>query len=103
MSNFSYEYRPKLYFVKVDVKACFDSIEQEKLLSILKDIISEVCAQICVQRSLKTDMSAIGYLHNTEIRKGVPHDRTTIKKFLQKRYSGMLILLLDFMSPCPLY
>ncbi|PAV16223.1 telomerase reverse transcriptase [Pyrrhoderma noxium] len=32
---------PKLYFVKVDVKACFDSIEQEKLLSILKDIISE--------------------------------------------------------------
>ncbi len=35
-------YRPKLYFVKVDVQACFDTIEQTKLLSILRDLISEV-------------------------------------------------------------
>lgn len=34
--------RPKLYFVKVDVQACFDSIEQTKLLEILRDLISEV-------------------------------------------------------------
>ena len=34
--------RPKLYFVKVDVQACFDTIEQTKLLSILRDLISEV-------------------------------------------------------------
>ena len=34
--------RSKLYFVKVDVKACFDTIEQGKLLSILKEIITEV-------------------------------------------------------------
>lgn len=33
---------PKLYFVKVDVQACFDTIEQDKLLEILKDIISRV-------------------------------------------------------------
>jgi telomerase reverse transcriptase len=33
---------PKLYFVKVDVQACFDSITQDKLLSILHKILSEV-------------------------------------------------------------
>ncbi|KAL5504247.1 EST2 [Sanghuangporus vaninii] len=32
---------PKLYFVKVDVQACFDTIEQSKLLGILKDLITE--------------------------------------------------------------
>lgn len=37
--------RPKLYFVKVDVQACFDSIEQSTLLKILKELISEVVHQ----------------------------------------------------------
>lgn len=32
---------PKLYFVKVDVQACFDTIEQSKLLQILRDVLSE--------------------------------------------------------------
>ncbi|KAJ8072353.1 Telomerase reverse transcriptase [Marasmius tenuissimus] len=32
---------PKLYFVKVDVQACFDTIDQTKLLEILRDLISE--------------------------------------------------------------
>lgn len=32
---------PKLYFVKVDVQACFDTIEQSTLLNILKDLMSE--------------------------------------------------------------
>ena len=36
-------FRPKLYFVKVDVQACFDTIEQTKLLGILRDLLSEVC------------------------------------------------------------
>lgn len=40
--------RPKLYFVKVDVQACFDTIEQTKLLSILRDMISEVCFIVVV-------------------------------------------------------
>jgi hypothetical protein len=35
--------RPKLYFVKVDVQACFDTIEQSKLLQILRDVLSGVC------------------------------------------------------------
>jgi telomerase reverse transcriptase len=34
--------RPKLYFVEVDVQACFDTIEQSKLLQILRDVLSEV-------------------------------------------------------------
>ena len=34
--------RPKLYFVKLDVQACFDTIDQIKLLQILRQIISEV-------------------------------------------------------------
>ncbi|KAK7463508.1 Telomerase reverse transcriptase [Stygiomarasmius scandens] len=32
---------PKLYFVKVDVRACFDTIEQTKLLDILSQLLSE--------------------------------------------------------------
>ena len=34
--------RPKLYFVKVDVQACFDTIDQGKLLDIIQSLISEV-------------------------------------------------------------
>lgn len=34
--------RPKLYFVKVDVQACFDTIDQGKLLQILRRLLSEV-------------------------------------------------------------
>ncbi|KAF8344290.1 uncharacterized protein EI90DRAFT_65667 [Cantharellus anzutake] len=36
----SYASMPRLYFVKVDVQACFDSIDQDKLLSILDLILS---------------------------------------------------------------
>ncbi|KAL0579065.1 Telomerase reverse transcriptase, partial [Marasmius crinis-equi] len=32
---------PRLYFAKVDVQACFDTIDQTKLLEILREIISE--------------------------------------------------------------
>jgi telomerase reverse transcriptase len=35
--------RPKLYFVKVDVQACFDTIEQTKLLEIIRELLFEVC------------------------------------------------------------
>ena len=36
--------RPKLYFVKMDVQACFDTIDQTKLLEILIQILREVRA-----------------------------------------------------------
>ncbi|KAK4702528.1 telomerase reverse transcriptase, partial [Phenoliferia sp. Uapishka_3] len=32
---------PKLYFVKVDVKACFDTIKQDKLLHIIETVLKE--------------------------------------------------------------
>lgn len=40
-------FSPRLYFVKVDVQACFDTIEQSKLLEIIKDAISEVSGPFC--------------------------------------------------------
>ena len=40
--NVTYSPRPKLYFVKVDVQACFDTIEQRELLRIIDKLISEV-------------------------------------------------------------
>lgn len=33
---------PRLYFVKVDVKACFDTINQQTLLTILATVLQEV-------------------------------------------------------------
>jgi hypothetical protein len=33
---------PEMYFVKLDVQACFDTIEQTRLLEILRDVISQV-------------------------------------------------------------
>ena len=41
-SDHSSRFRPHLYFVKVDVQACFDSIDQAKLLEILRQLILEV-------------------------------------------------------------
>ncbi|GAA6017246.1 hypothetical protein JCM11491_001868 [Sporobolomyces phaffii] len=32
---------PELYFVKVDVKSCFDTIKQDKLLALVEEILSE--------------------------------------------------------------
>lgn len=42
VAKLAVRFSPKFYFVKVDVQACFDTIEQNKLLGILKSIISEV-------------------------------------------------------------
>lgn len=36
--------RPKLYFVKVDVRAAYDTIKQDKLLQIVDDLLTEVRA-----------------------------------------------------------
>lgn len=34
--------RPRLYMIKVDVKACFDTIKQDKLLGLLKKLVKSV-------------------------------------------------------------
>jgi len=40
---------PELYFVKVDVKACFDTIKQDKLLGLVEEILSDVSAELATQ------------------------------------------------------
>lgn len=42
MTFMSHLCSPQLYFVKLDVQACFDTIEQTKLLEILLQLLSEV-------------------------------------------------------------
>ena len=37
---------PTLYFAKVDVKACFDTIEQGKLLEIISTLLTEVTPSV---------------------------------------------------------
>lgn len=41
---------PRLYFVKVDVKACFDTINQPTLLGILNDILREASSSNTTRR-----------------------------------------------------
>jgi telomerase reverse transcriptase len=48
----AYNARPKLYFVKVDVQACFDTIEQWELLRIIDKLISEVRSLILLRTVL---------------------------------------------------
>ena len=79
--------RPKLYFVKLDVQACFDTIEQSKLLQILKDLITEVRSQIasrkrrwycfkdayCIQRYGQVSAVA-GKIQRKYVKKACPQD-----------------------------
>ena len=45
-TDFCFPHRPRLWFVKVDVKACFDTIDQGKVLEIMKNLISEVSPRL---------------------------------------------------------
>ena len=61
--------RPKLYFVKVDVQACFDTIDQMKLLEILKEIISE--DEYLIQRHGQVS-SVTGKVRRNFVKIGMP-------------------------------
>ena len=50
-----YSIRPPLYFVKVDVQACFDTIDQRKLLEILQRIIREVGSLVFYTNAFKLE------------------------------------------------
>ncbi|KAL5526463.1 EST2 [Sanghuangporus sanghuang] len=60
---------PKLYFVKVDVQACFDTIEQSKLLGILKDLITE---DVYMIQKYGQITPAAGRLQRKFVRKAMP-------------------------------
>jgi telomerase reverse transcriptase len=38
---YPFAWRCSLYFVKLDVRACFDTIKQDKLLEIIQNILKE--------------------------------------------------------------
>ena len=61
--------RPKLYFVKVDVQTCFDTIEQTKLLAILKEIIS--AEEYSIQRHGQV-CSVAGKVRRDFVKTGMP-------------------------------
>ncbi|KAF4597579.1 hypothetical protein EYR40_008041 [Pleurotus pulmonarius] len=62
---------PKLYFVKLDVQACFDSITQAKLLDILRSLISE--ETYLLQRYGKVS-SFTGKIERRYMKRAVPDD-----------------------------
>ena len=68
-------HRPKLYFVKVDVQTCFDTIEQTKLLEILKDVISE--DEYSIQRHGQVS-SASGKIRRSFVKTGIPGGMSAI-------------------------
>ena len=55
-----------MYFVKLDVQACFDTIEQTKLLSILREIISKVRSAPAMPKKLLTQVRMPTPFNDTE-------------------------------------
>ncbi|KAF5382158.1 hypothetical protein D9615_004408 [Tricholomella constricta] len=62
---------PPLYFVKVDVQACFDTIEQTKLLDILRELISE---DLYMTQRYGQVQAVTGRIKRQFIKKAVPGD-----------------------------
>lgn len=62
---------PTLYFVKVDVQTCFDTIDQTKLLQILRELISEDLYM--TQKYGRVNM-CLGKTKRTYVKKAVPQD-----------------------------
>ncbi|KAG8817520.1 hypothetical protein FRC17_011196, partial [Serendipita sp. 399] len=62
---------PKLYFVKVDLRACFDSIEQGKLLDIIKSVLKE--KRYMIQRYAQVHLSG-DKIRKNFVRRAFPDD-----------------------------
>ncbi|GJJ08683.1 hypothetical protein Clacol_002902 [Clathrus columnatus] len=67
-----YQSIPKLYFVKLDVKACFDTIDQNKLIDILLEILTE--DYYMIHRSTRV-MPVSGKVQRTFMKKALPYDQ----------------------------
>ncbi|KAG6899963.1 hypothetical protein C0993_004864 [Termitomyces sp. T159_Od127] len=59
----------QLYFVKLDVQACFDTIEQTKLLDILRELISE---DMYMRQKYGQVQMATGYIKRTYVANALP-------------------------------
>ncbi|KAH9481585.1 Telomerase reverse transcriptase [Psilocybe cubensis] len=62
---------PKLYFVKLDVQACFDTIDQTKLLHVIRQLISEDVYMIQKYGQVR---SLAGKIRRMFLKKAVPED-----------------------------
>ncbi|KAF5327773.1 hypothetical protein D9619_004557 [Psilocybe cf. subviscida] len=62
---------PKLYFVKVDVQACFDTIDQGKLLHILRRLLSE---DVYMMQKYGQVTEASDKVKRNYVKKAVPED-----------------------------
>ena|SRR5579859_1782616 len=58
LAHLTYNSRP-LYFVRVDVKSCFDTINQEKLLTIMKSVITSEQYALHHYRELNMDQGRV--------------------------------------------
>ena len=86
----TYSPRPKLYFVKVDVQACFDTIEQRELLRIIDKLISEVLSYSHqVPHSLT---GTTGRIHDPALRVSRNVSWKTKKNLCQASYRWYVIL-----------
>ncbi|KAK2460975.1 hypothetical protein APHAL10511_007445 [Amanita phalloides] len=77
---------PKLYFVKVDVQACFDTIEQWELLKIIDDLISEDVYMI--QRYGQVGMSA-GKIRRSLVRRATDEDHPHFLQYATELASSL--------------
>lgn len=84
--------RPRLYFVKVDVQACFDTIEQAKLLGILRELISEV-SQCCVFLGMFLTSLTPGCLCDSTLRDGANGRRENPTYLCEESYPRWYIIV----------
>lgn len=62
--------RPKFYFVKVDIRACFDTIEHGKLLDVIEGVLQEVSDCVLKIRIAKTTtqtVNAAEHVHDATV------------------------------------
>ncbi|KAF8656263.1 hypothetical protein AX16_002699 [Volvariella volvacea WC 439] len=74
---------PKLYFVKMDVQACFDTIEQGKLLQIIKDLISQDTYMLRRHGQIVTSADRVKRIY---VRKAVPEGMHCSTRYLLSNY-----------------
>ncbi|THH05865.1 hypothetical protein EW145_g4492 [Phellinidium pouzarii] len=83
--------KQKLYFVKVDVQACFDTIEQDKLLGILKSLVSE---DVYMIQKYGQILPTAGKIKRTYMREAMPERALFYTSYIIMKFKA------DIMSKC---
>nr|XP_022325546.1 telomerase reverse transcriptase-like isoform X1 [Crassostrea virginica] len=92
-------HRSSLYFVKTDIKACFDGILQGKLLEILEDLLSEAPDEDVIIRKFVSSYIADGRVvckfkkHASSFGEYIPDFEKFIKKYIEdNKLSNMVFV-----------